>query len=354
MDDLYARLAKHLDRLPVGFPATESGVERRILQRWFTEEEARVALVMTGLPEPVTVIAARLGMTPPTLAPLLESMSRKGTVFRVVKGDMRLYNIVPMAEGMWEFHLHSTAPEELPEIREYMDHFMDKSWYSTPTTQHRVIPVAQSVRAGMTILPYERAEEIIRAQSKISLIQCICRKQAQMAGEGCDHPLETCMAFGTGAYFYMENGLGREASVEEALEVLDAAMRSGLVLQPGNGQKVWSICMCCECCCVLLRALQRMAKPARAAHSNFYAEGIPGMCTGCGLCEERCPMDAITVGETAQVNLDHCIGCGVCVGMCPVDAVRLHQKEAQQRYVPPVDVIDMQTRIARERGTRRV
>ena len=40
MSDVYQRLAQHLDKLPAGFPATESGVEFRILKRLFSEKEA--------------------------------------------------------------------------------------------------------------------------------------------------------------------------------------------------------------------------------------------------------------------------------------------------------------------------
>jgi len=37
-ESLYRRLQQHLDRMPVGFPATRSGVEIRILERLFTPE----------------------------------------------------------------------------------------------------------------------------------------------------------------------------------------------------------------------------------------------------------------------------------------------------------------------------
>ena len=39
-DEVYSRVAKALDALPEGFPATESGVEIRILKKIFTPEEA--------------------------------------------------------------------------------------------------------------------------------------------------------------------------------------------------------------------------------------------------------------------------------------------------------------------------
>ena len=349
-DNIYTRLAKHLDTLHIPFPATESGVEIRILKRWFTKEEAEIALAMNGYPELVSAIAERLGKASEALAPILEDMSKKGLIFRISKGDNRLYNIVPLAEGMWEFHMNTNDKELLNDLSEYMDFFMKKGWYGTTTTQHRIIPISQSIASDTEFLPYEQAEQIIKDQKKISVAQCICRKEQRMLGKGCDHPLETCMAFGTGAYYYIENGLGREVTTEEALKILKIGMDAGLVLQPGNGQKAWSICMCCGCCCGLIKTLKTMEKPAQVAHTNFYSRIVADECIACGLCEERCPMVAIRMeGDTAVVDRDRCIGCGVCVGTCNVAAVKLQQKSEHDRYIPPKDVIEMQMRIAGER-----
>ncbi len=350
MEEVYARLAKHLDRLPIPYPETESGIEREILARWFTPDEARIALAMTGLPETVPAIAGRLGTKAEALAPILEDMSKRGLIFRIAKGEKRFYNLVPLAEGMWEFHINQNNAEDVRLLRKYFDEFMTKGWYGTKTSQHRIVPIAQSLTPDMEVLPYEQAEALIRAQTKISVATCICRKEEKMVGEGCDHPMETCMAFGAGAHFYIENGLGREISNEEALQILRKAMDSGLVLQPGNGQKVWNLCMCCGCCCALLRTLKRMDRPAEVAHTNFRARVIPEECTNCGICEGRCPMDAIRIEDTAMVSPDRCIGCGVCVGACPFDAIKLDYKDPQERYTPPRDVMEMQITIARERG----
>jgi Na+-translocating ferredoxin:NAD+ oxidoreductase subunit B len=350
MEDVYTRLAKHLDRLPIPYPATESGIEKQILARWFSPQEAEIALAMTGVPEAVPAIAARMERSAEALAPVLEDMSKRGLIFRISRGEKRLYNLSPLAEGMWEFHLNTSTVEDIRFVRRYLDEFMTKGWYGTKTSQHRIIPISESLTPDMEILPYEQAEAIIRAQTKISVAQCICRKEEKMLGAGCDHPMETCMAFGAGAYFYIENGLGREATQEEALRILKRAMDGGLVLQPANGQKAWNICMCCGCCCALLKVLKKMEKPAEIAHTNFQARVVPEECNGCGICKDRCPMDAINVGETALVHRDRCIGCGVCVGNCPLEAIKLEQKDPQNRYIPPRDVMDMQLTIARERG----
>ena len=351
MDTAHVRLARHLDTLPVPYPATESGVEVKILERWFTEREAEIALAMTGIPDTAASIAERLSMNPEELAPVLEAMSKKGAIFRIVKGEKRLYNLVPLAAGMWEFHINSNTLDDIKAMQSYLEVFMPKAWYGTPTSQHRIIPISESVSDDVEILTYERAEEIIRSQKRISVAPCICRTEAKMLGRGCEHPLEVCMAFGVGASYYIDNGIGREISQAEAIDILKSAMDSGLVLQPGNGQKVWGMCMCCGCCCNLLRALKKMDRPAATAHTNYYASVYAGDCTACGLCEEKCPMQAIQVADAvAVVDRNRCIGCGVCVGQCSFDAVKLFKKDASELYIPPKDVIEMQMRVAKERG----
>ncbi len=57
MSDVYKKLAKHLDNLPGGYPATESGVEIRILKRLFTDQEAEIAMSLTMIPEPSSAVA---------------------------------------------------------------------------------------------------------------------------------------------------------------------------------------------------------------------------------------------------------------------------------------------------------
>lgn len=44
-DKVYVELQQHLDKLAVGFPATKSGVEIRILKELFNPEQASLAFM---------------------------------------------------------------------------------------------------------------------------------------------------------------------------------------------------------------------------------------------------------------------------------------------------------------------
>jgi electron transport complex protein RnfB len=77
-NDIYQKLAEHLDNLPGGFPPTESGVEMRILRRLFTPEEAALALHLTLIGEEPRVIARRAQLPTGEADHRLREMARKG------------------------------------------------------------------------------------------------------------------------------------------------------------------------------------------------------------------------------------------------------------------------------------
>ena len=351
MSDVYKKLAKHLDNLPGGYPATESGVEIRILKRLFTDQEAEIAVSLTMIPEPCSAIAERLNMDEKELSKLLYDMSKKGLLVRSSKTGENFYMAAQFVIGIWEYHVNDLDEGLIKDFNEYVP-YLAKQWEKQKTQQLRVIPVSQSISAGMNIMPYEEAENIIKSQSKIVVADCICRKEHKMTDKGCDKPMETCLVFGGGAYFYEENGLARSISKEEALEILNKGIKADLVLQPGNAKKPTNICMCCGCCCQVLKNIKKLdLPPAKVVCSSYYATVDEEECTGCEACVESCQMDAITIeDDTAQVNLDNCIGCGLCVTACDFEAISMAEKAEKDKWVPPPNVVHTYIDIAKERG----
>jgi NAD-dependent dihydropyrimidine dehydrogenase PreA subunit len=350
VDDLWERLRGHLDDLPGGYPATESGVEIRILKRLFSEEEAQLVLQLTPLLEPPRVIAKRAGLTPEEASKRLYDLSRKGLVYRVTREGENQYMAVQFIIGIWEFHVNDLDPGLVEDVNEYLPHLIDNEiWERAP--QLRTIPVNHEITVGHEIMPYEQAEEIVRSRRRLAVAPCICRKEHQMVGEGCDRPVEACLVFNGGADFYIENELAREIDAEEALDILKRAGAAGLVLQPSNSQSPTNICCCCGCCCQALLAFKRHPEPAALVSSPFIVAHDPDTCIACEVCIDRCQMDAIALAEeVVEVDLKKCIGCGLCVPTCSTESLVLERKpEAEQRDVP-VTQIESHLNRARIRG----
>lgn len=52
------------------------------------------------------------------------------------------------------------------------------------------------------------------------------------------------------------------------------------------------------------------------------AHVITDECTNCSVCEDECPVGAISEGDGVRViDADTCTDCGACVDACPVDAI---------------------------------
>lgn len=349
MSDTYERLAKHLDSLPGGFPATDSGVELRILKRLFAPEEAELAMKLAMTPEPVSKIAAKAGTDESAVAEMIEDMAARGLVYRRTKGGKKQYMAAQFAIGIWEYQVNRLDKGLIRDFEEYVPVFVD-SQKKLKTKQLRVIPVSKSVTAETRIMPFEDAENIIRSQSKIVVADCICRKERKMIGKGCGGPVRACFVFGGGALYYKENGLGSEVSEEEALEILRNGIKAGLVLQPGNSKKPLNICMCCGCCCQILKNIKNLEKPAKFVCTNYYATVDENECSECGKCVEKCPMDAVTADGAARVDPDRCIGCGVCAQVCDCGAVTLAEKAETEKWDPPKNMMVAYRQMAIERG----
>ncbi len=347
--EIYKRLAKHLDNLPGGFPPTESGVELRILKRLFTPEEANLALYLTLLPEEPRVVSRRAGIPRDEGAERLEEMAKRGLILRLEQatGPIR-YMAAQYLVGIWEYHVNDLDKDLIRDMNEYIPALTEQTW---KIPQMRVIPVGRSITPEHKVLPYEMAEELVRAQKRFSVGPCICRREHTMMGKGCDTREESCLGFGMAVDYRKRNGLGREIDLQETLDILKWADKAGLVLQPANAKDALWMCLCCGCCCQVLKMFKRQAKPAAMASSPFFAAYNPETCKTCGVCVDRCQMEALTLDAgTLRLDVDRCIGCGLCVSTCPAGSLSLVRKPEFEQPEVPRDIIDTSIKLGKARG----
>jgi len=351
MEGIYEKLRARLDDLATGCPATESKIEIRLLQRLFTEEEAELFLQLSPFLQKPEDVAAQLNRDAESISTTMEHMARKGLLFRKRQGDRVRYAAVPYVVGIFEHQLARMDAGFARDHEEYFEEAFGRTIQSFKTPVLRTIPIKRELVADYPVAPFEDVLQIIDQQTKIAIAPCVCRTTTKLAGKECDKPVENCFSFGSHADYYVENGMGRYITKEEAQQIVKKNEEDGLVMQPFNSQKIGGMCSCCGDCCGVLRSLKMHPKPAEMVQSNYYAAVDESACTGCETCVDRCQMDAIEVVDgISTIHLVRCIGCGLCVTTCPVDAIELIQKPEDQLYQPPKTGAETYIRIMQERG----
>lgn len=342
-DQIYIRLQKHLDNQAVGFPATRSGVEIKILKHIFTPQEAEIVSYLSYKPEPLQTIFGRVGQLVKSLEALeklLDRIQKKGGIESIVKNGLTHYCCAPLVVGMYELQIGRLTPEFIKDFNEYTSSKkFGIEFLSTELPQMRTIPISKSIHPQHNVSTFDEVSSLLQqAEEPFAIIECICRKKKEIEGHSCKvtDRKETCLAIGSVAGMILQSGNGREIARGEALAILEENQKKGLVLQPSNTEKVDFICSCCGCCCGMLAVHKSLPKPLEYWASNFLAEVDANKCEACGACEKRCQVDAVTVSEEKQYALvapERCLGCGICVTTCPTQAITLLKKPTEVR--PP-------------------
>jgi len=347
-EDVYTKLREFLDALPGGFPATDSGIEIKILKKLYTPEEAKLTMQLKEEPENSYDIASRIGKDEAELTKKLEEMAQKGLIYRVREGEKKLYQAFQFLVGIYEFQLNHLDQEFCELFEEYLPHYA-MSMAAFKTSQMRTIPIGSAVNVTSGVAQYNSVRELIKDKELTAVAQCICKKEQGLLGNECSYPQEVCLLFGDFAQYFIDNEMARKIDLKETLKVLDAAEESGLVLKPNNAQNVDAICCCCPCCCPGLKLPKMFDRPADIITTDYQSKIDPELCTACEECMERCPMDAVRLNDDfAEIIDGRCIGCGVCIPTCPAEAISLVAKSGMEP--PPTDFRETLHRLKAERG----
>jgi Pyruvate/2-oxoacid:ferredoxin oxidoreductase delta subunit len=209
----------------------------------------------------------------------------------------------------------------------------------------RTIPIEEELQdVGEKILPLEDIKKIIDRNDDIGLALCYCRHEKDLLGEPCKRnaPRKNCFLFGKSAKFAIEHDFAELVSKEDALKIMRDSEKYGLVHKVFHvagdiDREENAVCNCCNCCCGIFELFNRGVLPFFTT-TSYISKVIEENCINCGTCVEKCPMQALSQGDSiAILDTDRCIGCGVCVEVCPQDpkGIKLERTGIRQVFVLP-------------------
>ena len=183
------------------------------------------------------------------------------------------------------------------------------------------------------ILPSKIVHKFIDTTSHHFIMDfCLCREAMQ-----CKNYPQTlgCLFLGE-AVKEINPKYGHQASAKESHEHINKCQKAGLIhiigrdkidetwLQVTSGEKLMTICNCCECCCLwkMLPYLNEKINTRYKKMPGVTVEVTDG-CTGCGTCVSACFLDGIQIIDKKAVLSKNCRGCGRCADRCPINAITI-------------------------------
>jgi len=314
-------------------------VELRLLAKLFSEEDAALAATLSMEPRSLEDIASENALSEPEAKQNLIGMVKRGLIdIKREEGVGFTFHLIPFVVGFYE-RQNAKIDKEFAELFEqyYLESF-HQTMLSEPSV-HRIIPLEKAIPVDIDVMPYEKASNYLDQAQSWGVLDCICRVQKRLIGQGCEHSVRNCLVFSPKPNAFVRTEEIETLTKEQALEVLEEADREGLVHSVNNAQnEVYYVCNCCTCSCGVLRGMVEYGSENSIARSDFYARVDAELCTGCEACLERCAFQAMSMVEgICEVDISACYGCGLCISACETEALSLIQKDPAEREIPPED-----------------
>jgi len=306
--------------------------------------------------------------------PFFEKMRHKGMINTIYEDDgKKSFMLYPMIPSGWFDDTYLSDGEESEEKKEFvyyfdlavqkleklnffpvrpiLDFYTKKTMKTVntiavinpPDSGKRFVNIDQTVKAPPSeVYTTHGVNELIeKHEGSIAVKHCFCRQWRKMVDDKCDfgHPSEICIAFGDRTKKYIETGVGRAISKEEAYKIIKDSQQRGAVhtvfyMDEDINKSEAEVCNCCWDCCGVLRMYHTGAQPL-LLKAFYFAKLTDNLtCSGCGECEKYCPVNSIhMLNGNAHINKEKCIGCGQCQFQCPEEAIQLVFKE-REVYLP--------------------
>ncbi|MBI4596479.1 MAG: 4Fe-4S binding protein [Candidatus Tectomicrobia bacterium] len=351
----YSRFIEHMRSWAIGLP--ESEVLIPLLQTRLTPEESEFLADLPFLPIAIEQLTEQFKTPIVELSARLDPLATRGLLFRHESKDTIRYALndsvfIFYRSPFWAGRDDDSTQKLATLANQYLHEAMGAEYRSYPTSVLRALPVETGIKDERKVLPYEDVVQILESEDYFCTSTCPCRhrKNLDPNASNCKHETFNCLHFGRLAQYMVRNGMGKEITREETMDILRAAAEAGLVHGIGNlKERSDTICNCCSCCCIFLEPLKNPQVQKSFQPSNYMVEMDTESCKGCGLCVKRCPMGALELVEKLlRLKPDLCIGCGVCAYKCPTQSLGLVHREKEQDF--PLNGRDWIYRMGMERG----
>ena len=337
--EVYKELLEVMKKRRGGYSGMDIPEFYELVEELFTPEEAEVNNAMPRGPFTVKDMAKGMGRDEIEIEEILEAMANKGICMASNMDGAQFYLSARFMPGILEFQFMPGKTTERDRkiaklIHAYEKAFDEKTDMAAATfPTARVITVDSTIEPGNQVHTYDQVQTYIDQSDPIAVTTCYCRHAAALRDEDTHGmPNDVCMQFGQGAQFAIERLGGRKLSKKEAREVLDRAEEAGLIHMSQNMQDMSGgmnfICNCDRWHCVVVNRALDQSNPGLFFNSGFEPRFDPDLCVACETCIERCPPEALTLGEddVPEVDLDRCFGCAVCATGCPSEAIIMVNK----------------------------
>ena len=363
--NVYQRLADHLNNLGMGYPVRDTLLE--ILRENLSPSEAEIALALpTGVIPLSTIsvdnIESRVAMPRQELEAVLERLTQKGALYAgTTPAGEKGYALLQVGFGFpqtffWKGEDTPHAQKMALLLGKYFNRQVTSEAYGSQSKPYRYIPVGKAIKPDLqAVFPVQLMEQVIANTRRIAVAHCPCRVSYRLVGRGCEHPTEVCMKFDELADFVINQGLARELTKEEALDVIRVAEEAGLVHFVDNAEgEIKHNCNCCGCACWNVGNIRRRKIPRDSIMATYFMrETDSEECSGCGECATICPVEAVRMSDGVPViDCDWCIGCGVCATVCPTNAVVLNLREDKIGVTPAATFRELHHRILDEKKSK--
>jgi electron transport complex protein RnfB len=274
MQDIYLRLAAHLEKLVMGYPFNEALPD--LLREMFSPVEAEVALAIPNNLAPLEVVSRQTivdgcHLPESTTTNALKSLAGRNILYSRTSdvGDTG-YALLQVGYGVpqtffWGGQNDERARRMAKLVLNYFNVPTTQKVYGpVPTKTYKYAPANLSIDIAMQgVMPNEQMAPIVDAAVKIAVAHCPCRMSAKILGRtDCRHSLEVCIKYDELADFVISKGLAREISKDEAHQILAACEKEGLVHMVDNAQgQIKHTCNCCGHYCWNVGILRRRKIP---------------------------------------------------------------------------------------------